>query len=311
MKMILSIVHPVVIVAAATVLFVVALSLAALAEQNLSLACKVDAESGSAAVEISAAASDGESAVRLKLLETDGKTALAGDAPLKGASAADPVQKCESDGTSRVIRNGSFDDLYPGDYWNLPIDGGTTALIVGCNCYCVTYSAEGQINLPNSNLCVWLKNNSWKFPMNDTDTCAGHLKGSKLYNETFPALVAKLEAVLPSGSLRESTHWITDSINANGVPNHMVIDKMKLFLPSRHNLGVMPGRSSRNSAYQGQEQILWPYSLFHKTPLWAFFWLDTTYDATQWECAFDSRWGDTFPIKASLVRTVWPYCYIG
>ena len=34
--------------------------------------------------------------------------ALAADAPLKGASAADPVQKCESDVTSRVIRNDSW-----------------------------------------------------------------------------------------------------------------------------------------------------------------------------------------------------------
>ena len=34
--------------------------------------------------------------------------ALAAVAPLKGASAADPVQKCESDGTSRVIRNDSW-----------------------------------------------------------------------------------------------------------------------------------------------------------------------------------------------------------
>lgn len=222
-----------------------------------------------------------------------------------------------TDAQLQAVKNGTFDDLYPGDYWNLPVDGGTTALIVGCNCYCTTWS-EDAIYLPTNNLCVWLRNSSWKFPMNDTDTCAGHLKGSKLYNETFPALVAKLEAVLPSGCLRESTHRIADSINANGIRNHSVIDKMKLFLPSRHNLALPfgyfygAGVSSYNSAYDGPNQIMWPYSLFNKKPVGTFFWMDAPYSATEWNVSFDTRWIDAHFAKASDAnRWVWPYCYIG
>ena len=63
---------------------------------DLSLACKVDAERGSAAVEISAAASDGESAVRLRLVDADGKTVLAGDAPLKGVVENARLWTCET-----------------------------------------------------------------------------------------------------------------------------------------------------------------------------------------------------------------------
>ncbi len=242
------------------------------------------------------------------------------------AAAHNSVYRGKNLGTSitdaqlQAVRNGSFDDLYPGDYWYLPVDGGTTALIVGCNCHCYTYSAEGQINLPNNTLCVWLKNNSWKFPINDTDTCAGHLKGSKLYNETFPALAAKLEAVLPSGCLRESTHLIADSINSSGIRNHSVIDKMKLFLPSRHNLALQfgyaygAGVSSYNSAYDGPNQIMWPYSLFTlKSGSGTFFWMDAPYTATTWNTSFDVRWIDAMSANASSSSWVvlWPYCYIG
>ena len=63
---------------------------------DLSLACKVDAESGAAAVEVSAAASDGESAVRLRLVDADGKTVLEGDAPLKGVVENARLWTCET-----------------------------------------------------------------------------------------------------------------------------------------------------------------------------------------------------------------------
>ncbi len=63
---------------------------------DLSLACKVDADAQSAEVEISAAASDGASAVRLKLLDADGKTVLEGDAPLKGRVERAKLWTCET-----------------------------------------------------------------------------------------------------------------------------------------------------------------------------------------------------------------------
>ena len=51
---------------------------------DISVACKVDARRGSAAVEISAEASDSKSAVHLRLVDADGITVLEGDAPLRG-----------------------------------------------------------------------------------------------------------------------------------------------------------------------------------------------------------------------------------
>ena len=63
---------------------------------DLSLACTVDAARGSASVAISAAASDGASAVHLKLLDADGQTVLAGDAPLTGTVANAKLWTCET-----------------------------------------------------------------------------------------------------------------------------------------------------------------------------------------------------------------------
>lgn len=63
---------------------------------DLSLACTVDAARGAAAVAISAAASDGTSAVHLKLLDADGRTVLAGDAPLTGTVANARLWTCET-----------------------------------------------------------------------------------------------------------------------------------------------------------------------------------------------------------------------
>ena len=63
---------------------------------DLSLACTVDAARGSASVAISAAASDGASAVHLELIDADGRTVLAGDAPLTGTVANAHLWTCET-----------------------------------------------------------------------------------------------------------------------------------------------------------------------------------------------------------------------
>ena len=63
---------------------------------DLSLVCRVDAERGAAAVEISADASGGKSVARLRLVDADGKTVLEGDAPLKGVVENARLWTCET-----------------------------------------------------------------------------------------------------------------------------------------------------------------------------------------------------------------------
>ena len=222
-----------------------------------------------------------------------------------------------TDAQLSAICNGSFDNMYIGDYWRLPVDGTTTAIIVGFSIH--PFSCEfglapfptGKVLNGGPSLCLWLQNRNWRFPVNDTDTTAGHLKGSKLYNETFPALLEMLEEVIPVDRIRYLADSLADSVDANGNVNHRVYENIRMFLPSAKNLGMINDTARKNSAYTLMSINTWPYALFHllKDEYEAMH-LDYTTSATNWGTR--QHWANALGshVASCGYKFMWPYVFI-
>ena len=209
-----------------------------------------------------------------------------------------------------AIRNGTYAGLYPGSYWDFPVDGTTRATIVGCNLY---YSS-GAAFFPPHHVVVWLTNEAWKYNFNDTATTEGGIPASKLFKETFPALLAKLEAVVPSAdNILTYSDWVSGA-------GRTAIE-MRMFLPSQYSIsGVDP----EGEGYGDMSFIRWPLASMnpHKFLQWRFYWLSNKRSATEWG-AMQLQRLRSWPIPANRNSTFkgtpraedyaycWPFILIG
>ncbi|MBQ6971793.1 MAG: hypothetical protein IJP86_05495 [Synergistaceae bacterium] len=209
----------------------------------------------------------------------------------------------------QAIRSATFEGLYPGCYWNFDIDGGVTARIVGCN----LYSYSGAYFEAN-HIVVWLKCDAWKYDINDTATTEGGLANSKLYTETFPALLEKLKAVVPSAdNILTYRDWIS---GGTGTPG------MRMFLPSQYAISGID--ASSGDVYGNMDSIMWPLAsqnpgLFH---YWRKYWLANKVDGANWSAMTlqGLRGGATAANKNSTLSSTarpedyiycWPFILIG
>lgn len=208
------------------------------------------------------------------------------------------------------IHNGTFRDLYIGDYLELPIDGTTKAIFV----------AFGNVhNQDGKGAFLWFQNNSWKFPINDTNTLEGGYLASKMYTETLPALLEKIEAVIDPSYIFTHSVSISDALNSNGDVSHLTYPLEKIALPSPFNVlavscdDVSAAQKSYKMAcninYRWFAATLWPFALFN--PLYNFaFWSSANYNASQW---FTISWNGhfCFPTNNSATNVyTWPYIII-
>lgn len=223
------------------------------------------------------------------------------------AAAHNAVYRGKNLGTSitdaqlSAIRNGTFDDLYIGDYWVLPINGKSVrARIAGFSC--------GWQEIPH---IVLLLDNLGNFPINDTATCEGHLANSKLQTEIIPSLLEKIYPVIPEEHIMNVSEYVADAINSAGEITHYTSMQLKLFLPSRNNFGGLawhPGTpySLRtkdyrlNTAYASMSSIRWPLAWYEKKT-YIFFqcWLAENLNATDWTFGSDAAfWGYSRPANS-------------
>ncbi len=182
-----------------------------------------------------------------------------------------------------AIRNGTFTDIYPGDYWNLPIDGTTTAYVVGC-------SSNHRLAYHKPHVLLWLRNSSWNFSINDTDNVEGGFLNTKMYTEHFPYMLAKINEVIPDEYILPFLEEVSDSINSsNNVDHYTVIDNnftnhtgVKIGLPSYTNIMGLP---SSNLSYRiAGNNPDWP--LFRLNPTMRFYmvfqWLNESWSVKSW-----------------------------
>ena len=176
-----------------------------------------------------------------------------------------------------AIRNGTFADLYPGDYWE--ITGYGTIRILGFNVMRINESGHGA----RRNHAVVYSSVECGKRINATATCAGHILNSELYTERFPAYLTALETAIGADNIVPFTDEVADSIDEDGNVNHRTtVEACKLFLPSymnitgnnaimgnmgwriagqvqfpyyRHNNGAFSGRLAENSGTKNWHYI--------------------------------------------------------
>lgn len=214
-----------------------------------------------------------------------------------------------------AIQNGSFADLYPGDYFKLAIDGTTTAYVVGCN---------ANPRIATNHLLLWLVNPNWKFTVNDTNTCAGALLNSKMYTVHLPYILGKIREVIPDANILPWLERISDSLDAEGNVNHWThfdttdANPVKIGVPSFCNL--VGYDVTNNHGYQcagGNPD--WPaFRLNPSLRIQAgYIWLDSNHNATMWHFLnwpLSQIWG--YPAAQKMgddvnYMRIYPYIHIG
>ena len=207
------------------------------------------------------------------------------------------------------INNGTFTDIYPGDYWSLPIDGTTTAYVMGFN---INNAAKGNHAL------ILLRNSAWKFSMNDTATCEGHFLNSKMYTEHLPYILSKIQEVIPDENILSWNENIGDSIDSSGNVNHRTqVTPVKIGIPSFTN--IMGYNVSDNHAYEIMGHTgRWPAFRYSKQlrRRMIYRWIDESANATKWNVL---SWSGSSPQALNANNTtvggvtiyVLPYIHIG
>ena len=205
------------------------------------------------------------------------------------------------------VRNGTFKGLYPGDFWQLAVDGTTTMEIAGCDLY--------NTPIHPHQLIVTLRNEAWQYPMNDTLTCEGHLTGMSLFNEVFPALAEKIEAVIDPSYIQNTQDYQATGINAEGKVTTRGYPYSKLFLPSCQNLNMKDTEDPNNQAYSIYSNVVWPRFLHNPKLPWSwdashdYAWLDANLTDKAWMVA-RSRLRIAGGSNVTNTCYVFPYMFI-
>lgn len=186
------------------------------------------------------------------------------------------------------IRDGSFKDLYIGDYWRLTIGGKTVDVMILMFDPYLSYGANTAVQTVSHHVVVWIRTGFsaelWNYPMNETATCAGHMFNSKMYKDYFPAITEQIEAAIGDGQMKELYDYVGDAINDSNNVSHRTGAVCKLFFLSWQNIS---GRSDYVSkmAWQVAGSVQFPYFSWALNWLtnWSVgFWLAENGNATQW-----------------------------
>lgn len=214
-----------------------------------------------------------------------------------------------TDAMHSTIKNTTYKDLYPGDYFQFSVNGSTVTAYIARMGYATANGTWG------CSMTLWLYNKIWNAPINDTNTCEGHLLNSKLYTETFPEILEAMQSVINPDWILASHCPIADSINAEGFVNHhswQETNKCSIFLPSVFNLGfpteVPLDTLAKNEAYMGFGYNYWPFARHYQWHNFGSFWLSANSDATHW-MAFESRLSRR-AVVANPSSSLWVMPYI-
>lgn len=109
------------------------------------------------------------------------------------------------------IRNGTFDDLYVGDYW---VINGVTWRIVDINYWLNT----GDTACTTPHLVVMPDTALYNAKMNDTNTTVGGYVGSKMYTENLENAKTLINAAFGAANILNYREYLTNAVT-NGYPS--------------------------------------------------------------------------------------------
>ena len=192
------------------------------------------------------------------------------------------------------IQNGSFHDLFIGDYFSI---NGSNYVIAGIN----TKHLHGDQGIFESNHLLLMPDQFSKLDdgtvmkgdgktthyMNDTDTTTGGLAGTKLYNTYMPSIQKKLEADF-GNHLLQFREVVSTHVDASGAPDQSEWRNAKVSIPNEVMIygATLNGNNKNNPFYNvGDDDAQLP--LFRLNPdeitnhRSGAFWLRDIHSATQ------------------------------
>ena len=111
-----------------------------------------------------------------------------------------------------AISSGTFDDLYVGDYWELPYDGNTvTFRIAGFD----IYYGKGDTEMTAHHAVIVPDTNLTSSYMNSSHTTAGGYVGSYMYTTTLPSVKTKIETTFGSSHVLSYRALLTTRVNTS------------------------------------------------------------------------------------------------
>ena len=201
------------------------------------------------------------------------------------------------------IQNGTFRDMFIGDYFSI---NGSNYVIAGIN----TKHLHGD-NTPLGNHLLLMPDRFSKLEdgtvmmgdgktthyMNDTDTTAGGLAGTKLYQTYMPSMQKKLEADF-GANLLTFRDLVSTHVDTNGAPDQAEWRDTKLSIPNEFMVygATLNGNNKNGSRYNiGDNDVQLPLFRLNFDELTnhrdGSFWLRDIHSAL--EFTYVSYYGDT------------------
>lgn len=209
------------------------------------------------------------------------------------------------------IQNGSFKGMFIGDYFSV---NGSNYVIAGIN----TKHLKGDSTQLGNHLLLMpdrfstlkdgtvMRNDGKQHYMNDTDTTAGGLAGTKLYQTYMPSIQNKLEADFGSHLLK-FREVVSTHVDASGAPDKGEWHDAKLAIPNEVMVyGTTLNGNNKNSSWYniGDDDVQLPLFRLNPDELtnhrdWGL-WLRDIHSASEFAYADDN--GD-----ASWNGASWPW----
>lgn len=130
-----------------------------------------------------------------------------------------------TDEQKAAIADGSFKDLFLGDYWSI---GGRIWRIVDFD----YWYGKGEPIITIHHLAIMSDQNLLSAKMNETDTSSGGFVGTKLYQETIPTALTIVEGAFGSDSILSNNARYTNGLSADGSPSGNILVNAKLIMPN-------------------------------------------------------------------------------
>lgn len=113
---------------------------------------------------------------------------------------------------STAIRNGTFEDIFVGDYWTI---NGTQYLVADCD-----YMLRcGDADLTTHHVLVIPAGSLYSSVMNDTNITTGGYVGSKMYKSGLDQALTKVKTDFGEGHILTYKNLLVNAV-ANGIPSN-------------------------------------------------------------------------------------------
>lgn len=186
------------------------------------LTAKVAEAAASAAAAATSATAAATSADAVAALIADG--AGAHNATYRGQNLGAAV----TDAQWAAISNGTFKNMYIGDYWTI---GGVTWRIAAFD----YYLNSGDVACTDHHVVIVPDANLYAAKMNDIDTTEGGYTGTKMYTEGLAQAITTIEAAFGADHILEHRQFLCNAV-ANGKPSSSSWYDSKVELMTEQNV---------------------------------------------------------------------------